>query len=262
MAAQPLVIESYKKPIYTWETNLIGTLNILDGIGNLDFCSLVVVTTDKVYENNSGHLNFVESDRLGGSDPYSASKAAVEIAVRSWNESFSKDNIFISTARAGNVIGGGDWSENRIVPDVINSLVSKNLLKIRYPNYIRPWQHVLEPLFGYLKLAEYQFVKKKSSQFNFGPSNTESKTVRNLIDEIYKIWGKKSLENIEINNLYESSAISLNIEKTKSELDWKPKWGFHETVKYTVNWYKKFYEGQSVFKCIISDIDDYMKKSK
>jgi CDP-glucose 4,6-dehydratase len=261
MAAQPLVIESYKNPLYTWQTNVIGTINILESIRELNSCSIVIVTTDKVYENNNKQKSFIETDILGGSDPYSSSKAATELAVKSWNQSFFKgQNIIVSTARAGNVIGGGDWSENRIVPDVINSLVKKEALRIRYPNAIRPWQHVLEPLFGYLKLAKYQYLRKEANHFNFGPHHYESSTVRELIDEIYKLWGSKCSEIIEKDCLYESTLLSLNIEKAKKILNWKPKWGFKDTVKYTVNWYKKNLDGQSVFSCIQHDIENYLNK--
>ncbi len=259
MAAQPLVIESYKNPSYTWQTNVMGTINILESIRELDSCSIVVVTTDKVYENNNYQKSFGESDILGGSDPYSSSKAAVELAVKSWNQSFLEGkNIIVSTARAGNVIGGGDWSENRIVPDVINSLAKKEVLRIRYPNAIRPWQHVLEPLFGYLKLAKYQYQKKESSHYNFGPHHYESCTVRGLIDEIYKIWGSKCSEIIEKDRLHESTFLSLNIEKAINNLNWRPKWGFEKTIKYTVNWYKKNLNGDSVFCCIQNDIENYL----
>jgi CDP-glucose 4,6-dehydratase len=259
MAAQPLVIQSYKEPSNTWQTNVIGTINILESIRELNSCSIVVVTTDKVYENKNSQKNFVETDILGGSDPYSSSKAAVELAVKSWNQSFFKGKkLIVSTARAGNVIGGGDWSDNRIVPDVINSLVKKQSLRIRYPNAIRPWQHVLEPLFGYLKLAEYQFQKKEPSHYNFGPHHSESSTVRELIDEIYKIWGSKCSEILEKDCLYESTFLSLNIDKAKNNLNWSPKWGFEKTIKYTVDWYKKNLDGHSVFTCIKNDIDNYL----
>ena len=191
MAAQPLVLESYKNPTDTWDTNVIGTVNLLESIRLLNKCSVVIVTTDKVYENNEKKFSFREDDKLGGSDPYSSSKSAVELAVQSWKKSFFNQNeeILISTARAGNVIGGGDWATNRIVPDVIRSLISNDILKIRYPNAVRPWQHVLEPLFGYISLAELQSKNKKTGCYNFGPLESQSKTVRKLIDEIYKCWG-------------------------------------------------------------------------
>ncbi len=260
LAAQPLVLESYKNPVETWETNVIGTINLLEAIRNLNKCSVVIVTTDKVYENTNNLLGFKENDRLGGSDPYSSSKAAVELAVKSWRQSFFKENILISTARAGNVIGGGDWSVNRIVPDVIRTLISNGNLKIRYPYAVRPWQHVLEPLFGYVILAETQYKNKITGSYNFGPLESQSKTVRVLIDEIYKYWGKNCNEQLIKDKPYEASNLTLNIDKTTTELNWKPIWDFPETVKTTINWHKKFQNDISAFSCINSDIEAYINK--
>ena len=288
LAAQPIVRKSYLNPIETYSTNFMGSVYLLDVLREMKtiyqkknkICSSVFITSDKCYENNEWLNSYREEDPLGGYDPYSSSKAAAEIAIAAYRNSFFtlKDKnelqtIGISSARAGNVIGGGDWSEDRIVPDCINSLKNQNSIKIRYPNSTRPWQHVLDALSGYLKLAYKQrnAIEKNDpikidllcTAFNFGPTIQSNKKVKDLVEGIFHFWpGKwedKSLEN----NLKEASLLNLSWEKAYHILNWEPIWDFEETIKKTVNWYKlentMKYNSQSL---IMSDINSYMSSLK
>ncbi len=260
LAAQPLVRQSYLTPVSTWETNVIGTINLLEALRELNKCSIVIITTDKVYENIDSEYSFKESDHLGGLDPYSSSKAAVELVVNSWRKSFYNDNLIISTARAGNVIGGGDWSENRIIPDIIKSIISKEKLSIRYPNAIRPWQHVLDPLFGYIMLAEKQINNHTSYSYNFGPKISEYISVKELIKRVTYHWGEEVQIEYKKEKEHESSFLSLDIEKATKELGWQPRWNFDKTIISTVNWYKEVLAGRSCFECISNDIMNFKKQ--
>lgn len=258
LAAQPLVRESYKLPILTWEVNVMGTINLLDALRDLNYCSVVVITTDKVYENLSWSYSYRESDLLGGYDPYSSSKAAVELAVKTWRKSFYKNQIRISTARAGNVIGGGDWALERIVPDTIESLINQKPLLLRYPDAIRPWQHVLDPLFGYILLAEKQISSQKSFEYNFGPVESENITVADLVKKIIDEWGSRLEINKLENQPIETNYLKLATDKARNELNWQPKWSFNQSISKTVNWYKNVHLGKSAFESIINDIDSYI----
>jgi CDP-glucose 4,6-dehydratase len=245
LAAQPLVRDSYTNSKYTWETNVMGTINLLESIKSFEHkCAVVIVTTDKVYNNNGTKKLYIENDELGGFDPYSSSKSAVELAVNSWRNSFYKNNNFIkiATARAGNVIGGGDWSKDRIIPDVIKNLEINKTVVLRNPNYTRPWQHVLDPLQGYLTLAKELYTSQNQeieSAFNFGPTTNEIYTVLNLVNEIFKTWaGKFEIKN-EFGSLHESSELSLAINKSNNLLKWQPIFNFQQAVFHTVDWYKR-----------------------
>ncbi len=275
LAAQPLVIESYKKPIETWDTNLMGTLNLLNAITQNEFSgTALIITTDKVYWNDNSNKEFNENDFLGGYDPYSASKAATEIAVASWRLSFlnNKNNnnncssIKLVTARAGNVIGGGDWAQNRIIPDTIKAILKNYSLKIRNPYSTRPWQHVLDPLNGYLKLIEYLDINDINSDynlsshaFNFGPPTNQNKSVLELIKKIFSIWpGEYHFEKDSI-HLHESKTLSLCINKSKKFLNWKPKLDFDLSVEMTTNWYKEFYlHSTPAIDICLKDIQKYL----
>ena len=259
LAAQPLVRESYINPKLTWETNVFGTINVLETIRHFNVCSVVIVTTDKVYENDNRSCGYKESDQLGGLDPYSSSKASCELAVSSWRRSFFNENVKISTARAGNVIGGGDWAKDRIVPDVIDSLTKNTFLEVRYPNATRPWQHVLEPLFGYMKLAENQLKGKADFAYNFGPELKDAITVKEIVHKIGKIWGKDVKLQFLENQPKESSQLILDIEKAKKDLDWKPLWNIDKTIEITTNWYKDVYFHKSPYKCVKDNINSYLK---
>ena len=250
LAAQPLVRRSYKEPLLTWGTNVIGTVNLLQAARELNIpCSVVVVTSDKVYENTDSPFSYREIDQLGGYDPYSSSKSAAELAVSSWRSSFFdiQSSIRIATARAGNVIGGGDWAQDRIVPDLVRSLLDGIDLKVRNPNSVRPWQHVLEPLSGYILLAEKLASSENScfqGAFNFGPESKEYRKVGHLIEEAFKHWPGRWKELSEFEQPYEASTLGLTIDKAKYHLGWKPKWNFSETVQYTMEWYRSFHSGE------------------
>ena len=265
LAAQPLVIESYQNPKETFDVNFTGTLNLLEILRESDFpVQAVFVTTDKVYENLEFGVPFIETDKLGGKDPYSASKAASEILIDSYNKSFFKDsNINIATARAGNVIGGGDWSENRLIPDIIKAKQNNKTLKIRNPKAIRPWQHVLEPLFGYLMLgsALKQNPKKYSSSWNFGPEIEDIKTVEEIIDigKRLEIVGKVVYEE---SSFAEAKNLKLNITKAKEELEFKSLWKAEQAIKATFKWYTNHQLNSTAKHLIIKDLNDYLSQSE
>jgi len=262
LAAQSLVINSYKEPLRTFRTNTFGTLNLLEIARNVSAIkSVIIVTSDKCYKNYGKFKFYKETDALGGVDPYSSSKAAVEIFADSYLKSFFlKSKIGLATVRAGNVIGGGDWSKNRIVPDCIRSIQRKNKLTIRNPNHIRPWQHVLDPVNGYLLLAMkiYFNYKKYSGSWNFGPSYKQVKSVRSIVNLIIK-KSKKKIEVVVLRNKnYESSCIKLNSSKSKKKLNWKPKYNFEDAINLTYDWYSQYLINKS---SIISEqIDSFYKK--
>ena len=264
MAAQPLVIESYKNPKVTFDTNFTGTLNLLEILKEYNQkVQAVFITTDKVYENLELGIPFLETDKLGGKDPYSASKAASELLIDSYIKSFFRDsNVFIATARAGNVIGGGDWSKNRLIPDIIRAKIDNKPLILRSPKAVRPWQHVLEPLFGYLKLAKglYDSPELIIGPWNFGPENEDIKTVEDIIT-IGKKSGIVGEVIFETSNLIEAQCLTLNISKAKQNLNFKPKWNSEKAIEKTFYWYLKYNtESSNTNKLIESDIDNYLNK--
>ena len=265
LAAQPIVSESIKNPIDTFKTNIIGSANVLECIRNSDSIkSAVMITSDKCYENVEWEYGYREIDSLGGKDPYSASKAAAEIIFSSYFRSFLKEkNIGICTARAGNVIGGGDWAKDRIVPDTIKSWSSNLPVDLRNPLSTRPWQHVLEPLSGYLLLGHYLLHNKSNngSSFNFGPSSEVIKSVEDLIDEMSNFWNdaqKNVTENSE--NYNESSLLKLNCDKALKEIQWKPTLSFEETAEFTIKWYlENNKDNNNIIKFTNEQIDQYQK---
>ena len=246
LAAQSLVKKSYFHSRYTFETNSIGTLNILEALKKYNprkICSVVIVTSDKSYKNLELKRGYKENDILGGYDPYSASKACAELIIKCYLKSFfeKKEKIKISVARAGNVIGGGDWSENRIIPDCIRSISTKKNLILRFPNSTRPWQHVLEAIYGYMILALKQKKNKKisSNVFNFGPNNKTSIKVIDLIKKIKKQWGSLNWRIMKSSKtLYESKLLKLNSGKAYKILKWECFMSVDETINMVVNWYK------------------------
>jgi len=242
LAAQPLIFESYKKPLETFDINYRGTLNVLEITRLNNFVkSVVIVTSDKCYENNYSTQGFKETDRLGGIDPYSASKASAEIAVKAFRESFfkTKNIIGVSTGRAGNVIGGGDWSPKRLIPDSIKFLREKKPIYLRNPNFNRPWQFVLEPIKGYLLLALKQFKepKKYSGAWNFGTERNSVTSVKKIVEYIINFWGEGNLRVNKRKKFYEQENLQLNIQKSKKILKWKPTYNIKESVRVTVEWY-------------------------
>jgi len=250
LAAQPLVRESYQNPLYTFHTNAIGTLNVLESLKGLPSkCMVVCVTTDKVYQNNEWQYPYREEEPLGGYDPYSASKAMAEIGISSYTNSFfNSKNVeehqkFIVSARAGNVIGGGDWSKDRIIPDVVNALNNGESISVRNPNAVRPWQHVLEPVIGYLilgaKLSETN--KGLSKAYNFGPNPQDTFTVGQLVEMAIKIWGKGEWYHPYLENQpHEANLLKLDISKAGVELNWHPIWDAKTAISQTLEWYKNF----------------------
>ncbi len=248
LAAQAIVSDSYKKPKQTWLTNVIGTQAVLESLRVLNSkCICIFITSDKCYENNELIRGYKESDRLGGSDPYSSSKASCELLIKSYYESFfSKHNkIKIATARAGNVIGGNDWSELRLMPDIVKSW-SKNLkVNIRNLNSTRPWQHVLEPINGYLKLAsKLKTIKSINGQsYNFGPSEIDNFSVEFILKKCSKLWDNKKWK-ITKNKFKESTLLNLNSDKAYKHLKWKQSLNINQTLKLTINWYKKYFDDE------------------
>lgn len=249
LAAQSLVRNSYTDPLKTWTTNLIGTINILNSLRYLDKkCISIFITSDKCYDNLEWTWGYRENDKLGGEDPYSASKGSCELAIRSYVKSFytSNQNILIGSARAGNVIGGGDWSENRIIPDCIRAWSASKSVSLRNPISTRPWQHVLEPLSGYLKQAvmmSENSTKFHGEAFNFGPPSSQNISVLELVETMSKYWSKVkwNIENNDKNDLFESGLLKLNCDKALHLLNWQATLDFEKTVKMTVEWYRDYY---------------------
>jgi CDP-glucose 4,6-dehydratase len=241
LAAQPLVRESYKDPVGTFETNVLGTLNLLEATKTLtNLRATLVITTDKVYKNHNHLRGYVETDELGGDDPYSSSKAAADIATQSWFKSFATTPVAI--ARAGNVIGGGDWATDRIIPDLVNAYSSNQIPTLRYPNAIRPWQHVLDCLNGYMKLVDFMIRDGISGEWNFGPDLREKHEVLDLVKVFAKAWGVQESDSawtIEAaEQPHEAGYLLLDSSKSRSTLGWSDKLNFQETVDLTSTWYR------------------------
>jgi len=266
LAAQALVKKSYSEPIYTWQTNTVGTLNILESLKEVKKkCSVVIITSDKSYRNLEIKRGYVENDILGGSDPYSASKASAELAIQSYINSFfssKKTKIKIGIARAGNVVGGGDWSSDRLIPDCVKSWAKNKKVLIRNPKSTRPWQHVLEAVNGYLLLA-YSLTKNKKlhgEAFNFGPNHKKNYSVIFLVNIMKKFWKKVSWKVIKKNKIrfHESNLLKLNCNKAKSKLKWKSILSFSETIKMVARWYKFYYtKSKNVYEITINQIKEY-----
>jgi CDP-glucose 4,6-dehydratase len=272
LAAQPLVFDSYERPAETFETNVLGTVNLLDCLRFLPKTKAAVfVTSDKCYENHEWVWGYRENDRLGGKDPYSASKACAEITCHAYMKSFFHGSgPRIATARAGNVIGGGDWAKNRLVPDCIRAWSANDSIVMRNPNSTRPWQHVLEPLSGYLTLGQKLHDEEnglyKNQAYNFGPEARSSQTVYNLVTAIARFWpdAKETIQNNnhEINKP-ESSLLHLNCEKSLQVLRWKPCLSFDQTTQMTGEWYKNFYDRNNnlTFQTTTGQIKYYIKQA-
>jgi len=270
LAAQSLVRKSYEDPALTLETNMVGTLNLLDCLRNTSHvAAAVLITSDKCYENVEWLWGYRENDRLGGKDPYSASKACAELVARTYMESFFKENgPNIATTRAGNVIGGGDWASDRVVPDCVRAWSEGKPVAIRNPNATRPWQHVLEPLSGYLALGEKLFqgdARVKNESFNFGPQAQVNQSVGDLIVEMAQFWpGAESNFQEEMNSEKpESTLLKLNCDKALQILQWNAILNFQETVNMTGKWYQTFYDkGSSAIPEVTSkQIKEYSEKA-
>ena len=270
LAAQPIVFESYKTPIETFETNIIGTAHLLDALKFLKKkCAVVIITTDKVYQNIEKNYAYKETDKLGGYDPYSASKAAAELIIDSYRSSFFNPENFnmhkkaIASARAGNVIGGGDYAKDRLVPDIFKALCKGDSILVRNPDAVRPWQHVLESLSGYLQLAFflYKEPQKFATSFNFGPALKDTKSVEHLVKRAIASWGAGNYHNSTPGNApHEAGLLKLNIEKAKNELGWMPRWNSDLAIDKTIQWYRNSIQKNSdIFNLCINNINDFVK---
>ena len=272
LAAQPLVRLSYREPVETFDTNVMGTVNLLEAVRQhartLDerrkTCSVVCITTDKVYENNESGQAYKETDPFGGYDPYSASKGACEIAIASYRRSFFNDPanpVWVASARAGNVIGGGDWALDRIVPDCMRALDRGETIPVRNKVSTRPWQHVLEPLGGYLTLGAALATRTRfadyASGFNFGPDPSANRTVKDLVTEILKHREGRWEDKSDSNAVHEAGLLNLDIAKAREVLGWTPRWNFETTIAKTVEWYKAAAAGDGPAELTVRQIREY-----
>lgn len=271
LAAQALVRRSYADPIETWQTNVIGTLHVLEALRKLDKpCSAVIITSDKCYDNVEWVWGYRETDAMGGPDPYSASKGAAELAIRSHIKSYfpkSVSKIRIASARAGNVIGGGDWAENRIVPDCVKAWSTNDIVKLRNPHSTRPWQHVLEPLSGYLSLAVAltQRPEIHGEAFNFGPQFQQNHSVQQLVKQMELHWEQVRWQDVSQVAVgpYESGLLKLNCDKVLHYLNWHAVMGFEDTVRMTTEWYKAYYQKPAqIAEVTRKQIFDYIEFAK
>ena len=272
LAAQALVRNSYERPLETITTNAIGSANVLDALRVLKKSVVaVMITSDKAYDNEEWVWGYRESDRLGGKDPYSASKGMAELAIRAYVESYfsvPSSNVCVGIGRAGNVIGGGDWAVDRIVPDCMHAWSANKTVDIRSPGATRPWQHVLEPLSGYLALAATLNSNggKHGEAYNFGPPANQNYSVSALIDEMGTHWDNVSWNNVfqSPQNLHEADLLKLNCDKALLDLNWMPTLKFKETVRMTVEWYKSFYENDvdTMHDFTIAQIEEYTQLAK
>ena len=267
LAAQPLVRLSYEIPVETYETNVLGTINILEAIRMTDSVKVgIMITTDKCYENKEQVWGYRENEPMGGYDPYSSSKGAAEIAINSWRRSFFNPEQYeihgksIASVRAGNVIGGGDWALDRIIPDCIRALEANKPIEIRSPKAIRPWQHVLEPLSGYMLLAQKMWDEpvKYCEGWNFGPHLESIIPVWNVASMVIENYGKVELKDLsDPNALHEAKLLILDISKARFQLGWEPKMNIEQCVALTVNWYKSYSRGK-VYNLCVEEFEKYI----
>jgi CDP-glucose 4,6-dehydratase len=265
LAAQPLVLASYDKPVETFMINVMGTVNVLDVLRDIpSVISIVNVTSDKSYENQGLERGYRECDRIGGSDPYSASKAAAELVTSSYRDSFFSNGLSLASARSGNVIGGGDWAANRLVPDLVRAFAKGGPVEIRNPDFTRPWQYVLEPLAGYLKLAYSlaTYGQGFAGGWNFGPDENDRITVEELVSLFVQAWGIEGEINIVGADRNcrprETEQLSLDATKARQQLGWRPLYSIQEGVSETVEWYRAFYDKhQSMSEFTVQKINAY-----
>jgi CDP-glucose 4,6-dehydratase len=270
LAAQPIVRDSYKKPLETFETNVMGSIHIMECIWEIvktqptfPLKSVVMVTSDKCYENQNQVMGYRESDPMGGHDPYSASKGCMEIAISSYQKSFfQKLPVGIATVRAGNVIGGGDWGKDRLLPDIARAFSVSQTVILRNPLSVRPWQHVLEPLSGYLLVGKRltEDPTSFSEGWNLGPLETDIATVEEVVKKSIQVWPTNTYHIQQDNSLHETNILQLDVHKAIAKLQWKPTWTLNEAIEKTIKWYKTFYEkGSEASKVETSQqILDYM----
>ncbi len=273
LAAQPLVRYSYNEPRLTYETNVMGTVNVLETVRQTQSVRMVVnITSDKCYENREWVWGYREHDPMGGRDPYSSSKGCAELVTSAYLHSFfspedydKTHHVAMASVRAGNVIGGGDWGTDRLIPDCVRAVSQGKDILIRYPNAIRPWQHVLEPLSGYLllgaKLCEHG--PKFSGGWNFGPMDGEVLSVEDIVKQVCQLWGKGKYTIENRNQPYEAHSLKLDCSKARIKLGWRPKYSVRQALQHTVEWYRKFYEGDSqrqIKEFTLEQIEKYVKE--
>lgn len=270
LAAQPLVRLSYDIPVETYETNVMGTINIMEAIRVTDSVKVsIIITTDKCYENKEQIWGYRENESMGGYDPYSSSKGAAEIAINSWRRSFfnpkdfgTKHHVSLASVRAGNVIGGGDWAIDRIIPDCIKAIEAGKNIEIRSPKAIRPWQHVLEPLSGYMLLAMKMWNEptKYCEGWNFGPKTDSIISVLDVASEIIRVYGTGKIDDLsDPNALHEAKLLMLDISKAKFELGWEPRMNIHQCIELVADWYKR-YRSVNVYSLCVEEIQNYINK--
>jgi CDP-glucose 4,6-dehydratase len=266
LAAQPLVRRSYRAPVETWATNVMGTAHLLEALRRFEApCAVVIVTTDKVYADREWLHAYREEDRLGGHDPYSASKAACELVIDSYRRSFlARSPVRVASARAGNVIGGGDWAEDRIIPDLARALARGEVLALRNPEAIRPWQHVLDPLAGYMQLAQllYEGATDVEDAFNFGPDPGDLRSVRVLVETALSRWPGTWRAASDAEAPHEAGRLFLATEKARATLGWEPRWAFAKSVERTMEWYRRVHEGTDPRAFTLTQIDAYESASR
>lgn len=264
LAAQPIVLEGYKNPAATYETNVMGTVNILECVRQSSSVkSFLNVTTDKVYKNNEWCWGYRETDILDGFDPYSNSKSCSELVTETYRHSFFQDSeVAISTARAGNVIGGGDFADFRIIPDCVRAALAKEKISVRNPNSIRPYQHVLDPLFAYMMIAEKQFANKNfAGCYNVGPNEEDCVTTGNLVELFCESWGENlSWESLQKNLPHEANFLKLDCSKIKSVFNWSPKWNIKTAVEQTVEWTKFYRAEKNISLCMEEQIKNFLEE--
>jgi CDP-glucose 4,6-dehydratase len=268
MAAQPLVRYSYVNPVETYSTNVMGTVHLLEAVRHARGVKAVVnVTSDKCYENREWVWAYRESELLGGYDPYSNSKACAELVTAAFRSSYfnpvaySKHGVAIASARAGNVVGGGDWAEARLLPDIMRAVLAAQPVVIRSPDAIRPWQHVLEPLSGYMRLAErlWENGPNYAESWNFGPNEEDAKPVAWITDWVVRAWGEGSTWEVEgADHPHEATYLKLDCSKAKARLNWNPKWNIEQALTTTVEWYKRYQAGHDIRSLMLRQIQDYM----
>ena len=271
LAAQSLVRESYVDPVGTYATNVLGTANVLEAVRRVpEVKAVVIVTSDKCYENRESTLAFRESDRLGGHDPYSNSKACAELVTQAFRDSFFADKdggrtVGVASARAGNVIGGGDWAKDRLLPDYVRAIVAGRPVRIRRPDAVRPWQHVLDPLSGYLQLGERLFDEGApwAQGWNFGPDEGDARNVRWVVDEFTRLWGAGARWEIDAAaHPHEAGMLRLDISEARERLGWRPTWDIGKALEHTVAWYRGYATGADLRALSLAQIDEFETATK
>jgi len=260
LAAQPLVRESYRDPVGTITSNVVGTMNVLEAIHRQPSVkALVVITSDKCYLNREWHWPYREDEALGGKDPYSASKACAELLTAAWRDAFLGDRVAIATARAGNVIGGGDWATDRLVPDALRAWQTGKTVQVRYPDAIRPWQHVLEPLAGYLLLAQHLWDRKAIGVWNFGPQEGDTLSVGELLDKLASRWGQEARWQADkTEHLPEAGMLRLDSSRARNQLGWATRLDSSQALDRVISWHRAWLHGQDMHAFTLGQIEEFM----